>query len=359
MNLALENYDGVEDVEFTTVWAQGHTEAERTGNSTDNFIAWVNEMVNTSQDATPAIVAATNAFLATLSDTELDTVSFDWTDTDQKQRWSNFPDGAFEHDSLMWGDMSETQQDAWLQVMQATLSTEGYNRVLAEWNGDDTLTGGGGQVHFGTAYYYIAIMGTPSETEPWQWQFGGPHITINVTIVGCEIALTPSFISVEPIEYTDADGNTVQPLKDIESTAFELMDALDSTQQQTAVLGDTAIDVVLGPGQDGKTIQSEGLPASEMTADQQEIFLQLIGYYTGLTNDEDAAARIAEIEETLDETTFAWYGPTDGSPAYFRVTGPTLVIEYSPQPSRNSPQPYHAHGIYRDPTNDYGEAYVE
>lgn len=157
MNLALENYDGVEDVEFTTVWAQGHTEAERTGNSTDNFIAWVNEMVNTSQDATPAIVAATNAFLATLSDTELDTVSFDWTDTDQKQRWSNFPDGAFEHDSLMWGDMSETQQDAWLQVMQATLSTEGYNRVLAEWNGDDTLTGGGGQVHFGTAYYYIAI----------------------------------------------------------------------------------------------------------------------------------------------------------------------------------------------------------
>ena len=43
--LALENYDGVEDVQFTTVWSQGHTKAERTGNSTDNFIAWVNEVV--------------------------------------------------------------------------------------------------------------------------------------------------------------------------------------------------------------------------------------------------------------------------------------------------------------------------
>lgn len=43
--LALENYDGVEDVQFTTVWNQAHTMAERTGNSTDNFIAWVNEVV--------------------------------------------------------------------------------------------------------------------------------------------------------------------------------------------------------------------------------------------------------------------------------------------------------------------------
>lgn len=44
--LALKNYSGVEDVEFETVWGQGHTTAERTGNSTDNFIQWVNESVN-------------------------------------------------------------------------------------------------------------------------------------------------------------------------------------------------------------------------------------------------------------------------------------------------------------------------
>ena len=41
--LALEKYSGVKDVDFATVWAQGHTMAERTGNSTDNFIAWVNQ----------------------------------------------------------------------------------------------------------------------------------------------------------------------------------------------------------------------------------------------------------------------------------------------------------------------------
>ena len=39
--LALENYDTVESVDFETVWGQGHTQAERTGNSTENFITWV------------------------------------------------------------------------------------------------------------------------------------------------------------------------------------------------------------------------------------------------------------------------------------------------------------------------------
>ncbi len=41
--LALENYDSVESVDFETIWGAGHTEAERTGNSTENFITWVNE----------------------------------------------------------------------------------------------------------------------------------------------------------------------------------------------------------------------------------------------------------------------------------------------------------------------------
>ena len=41
--LALQNYGGVESVDFETIWGAGHTQAERTGNSTENFIAWVHE----------------------------------------------------------------------------------------------------------------------------------------------------------------------------------------------------------------------------------------------------------------------------------------------------------------------------
>ncbi len=38
--LALRAY-GIEDVDFETIWGQGHTQAEDTGNATDNFIEWV------------------------------------------------------------------------------------------------------------------------------------------------------------------------------------------------------------------------------------------------------------------------------------------------------------------------------
>ena len=45
MALALKQYDKVKGVDFETVWGLGHTTAERTGDSTDNFITWVNTCV--------------------------------------------------------------------------------------------------------------------------------------------------------------------------------------------------------------------------------------------------------------------------------------------------------------------------
>ncbi|MCD8049756.1 MAG: copper amine oxidase N-terminal domain-containing protein [Clostridia bacterium] len=43
MNLALALQSYGADVDFETVWAQAHVEAERTGSSSENFIEWVNE----------------------------------------------------------------------------------------------------------------------------------------------------------------------------------------------------------------------------------------------------------------------------------------------------------------------------
>ena len=40
--LAAAAYSEITRVDFETVWAQGHTEAERTGSSTANFIDWLN-----------------------------------------------------------------------------------------------------------------------------------------------------------------------------------------------------------------------------------------------------------------------------------------------------------------------------
>src|SRR5215831_8913008 len=92
-----------------------------------------------SPATTPRIVAAANAFLATLSDAQKSALLFAPGDTAQKERWSNLPAGLFKRSGLMWGDLKEPQRAAWLAVMQATLSAEGYRRITDEWRADDAL----------------------------------------------------------------------------------------------------------------------------------------------------------------------------------------------------------------------------
>ena len=54
--LALQQYPDVEDVDFEMVWGQGHTQAERTGDSESNFIAWVDScMAGRLQNTAPAV----------------------------------------------------------------------------------------------------------------------------------------------------------------------------------------------------------------------------------------------------------------------------------------------------------------
>ena len=84
------------------------------------------------------------------------------------------------------------------------------------------------------------------------------------------------------------------------------------------------------------------------------MLLDLVHEWAGIVTDAFAAPRMAEIKATLPQTYFAWSGPTtNGSMAYFRIQGPTLVIEYAPQRSLD-----HIHTIYRDPTNDYGAKFA-
>ena len=117
-------------------------------------------------------------------------------------------------------------------------------------------------------------------------------------------------------------------------------------------------DLVLGPGHDGKTIQPEGLKASAMNEKQRAMLLDLIAEWAGIAGDGFAAARMAEIKAGLDDTWFAWSGPTTAEPgknisAYYRIQGPKLVIEYAPQ-RLGGDLTMHVHTMYRDPTNDYG-----
>jgi hypothetical protein len=214
---------------------------------------------------------------------------------------------------------------------------------------------------FGKDLFYISFLGTPSEKDAWILQFGGHHLALNLTIAGEHGVLTPSLTGAQPALY-QFEGKTVRPLGQESDKAFALLNALDEGQQKQAILNYRVADLVLGPGMDGKTIQPEGLKASALNEKQRAMLLDLIAEWAGIVEQPFATERMAEIKADLDETWFAWSGPTTveaghSGKAYFRIQGPRLVIEYAPQ-RLGGDLSMHVHTMYRDPTNDYGQRYT-
>jgi hypothetical protein len=216
-------------------------------------------------------------------------------------------------------------------------------------------------VNFGGEYYYVSFVGTPSTTSAWMLQFGGHHLAINATVVGPNITLGPSLTGGEPVKISSNGKDfTLIPQVPAEMKAsFALLNALTNAQRSKVVISDRFIDLVLGPGQDGKVLQSEGISGADMTDAQKTLFLALIKSRLSILNDDDLAVKMIEVQKDLNKTYFSWYGPTTaGSAAYFRITGSTVMIEFSPQSNDGEPT-NHLHNMYRDPSNDYGAAWIK
>jgi Protein of unknown function (DUF3500) len=361
-----------------------------------------------AQSPTTKIVNAANAFLATLSPRQRDSVIFAFDDKDQRVRWSNFPTGIVQRAGMKLGDLSPVQRDAAMKLLSFALSARGFEKVQQIMEGDevlkatDTGRGGGppgngppgggnpngpprgappgggppgggppgargpggrggppGALLFGKDLYFISFMGKPSVTEPWMLQFGGHHLAINLTIAGERGILTPTLTGAQPALYT-LNGKTVRPLGQESDKALALLNSLDEAQKKKAILSFRMADLVLGPGQDGKTIQPEGLKASAMTDRQRAMLLDIIAEWSSIVHESAAAARMAQLKAEINDTWFAWSGPVTGEQgknisAYYRVQGPHLVIEYAPQ-GLGGDASNHVHTMYRDPTNDYGRA---
>lgn len=313
-------------------------------------------------DATRRVVDATQALLAKLDATGRAKVQFPFHGP-QKARWSNLPTGIFAREGLRLADLSPAQRTAAMAVVAAALSPQGYRKVVDIMEGDEVLrrganangpAGGGRRPTFGKDEYYLAFVGTPSSTTPWMLQFGGHHLAINLTLgSGGQASMTPSLPATQPGSFT-VEGRSIRPLGGEVDKGLALVTALSDQQREHAVLKYRVADLVLGAGQDGRTIQPEGIRASALTPPQQAMLLDLVGEWTGIMADAYAGPRLAEIAASLPQTYFAWSGATTaGSASYFRIQGPTLVIEFSPQGSLD-----HIHTIYRDPTNDYGARFA-
>jgi len=314
------------------------------------------------------MVSAANTFLSTLDEKQRQSVMFAFDDGAQRARWSNLPVAMVPRAGIGLTDMNAAQRSAAMALVASALSRRGFEKVQQIMEADELLKTNDanppppGGAMFGKDLYFISILGKPSEKDPWMLQFGGHHLALNITVAGERGVLTPSLIGAQPALYT-MGGKIVRPLGPESDKALALLNALDDGQRKQAILSFRLADLVLGPGQDGKTIVPEGLKASAMSERQRTMLIELISEWANIIHESAAAARMAQLKADINETWFAWSGPITAEPgknisAYYRIQGPHVVVEYAPQRLGGDPS-LHVHTMYRDPTNDYGRGMIK
>ena len=103
---------------------------------------------------------------------------------------------------------------------------------------------------------------------------------------------------------------------------------------------------------DIKPLSPAGLEASAMTAPQRELLMKLVDVYIGKMTSDLAEDRLARVRKAgVDKVAFAWAGDTGrGRKHYYRVQGPTFLIEYDNTQNDGN----HIHSVWRDFNRDFG-----
>lgn len=294
---------------------------------------------------------AARAFVATLDEAGLAKARLPF-DSERRFEWFYTP--VARHGLPLKG-MSAAQQKAALELLRAGLSEKGYSKtqtiitlepVLAEIENNP--------VRRDPALYYVTIFGDPAPSGAWGWRFEGHHVSLHWTFVaGRSLASTPQFLGANPAEVRQGPKKGLRALAAEEDLGRSLLRSLSDEQRREAVIAETAPrDIVTTHAREAAIAEARGLPFSRMSEAQRGMLLTLLEEYAGVQRPAVAAERLRRVREAgIEKVVFAWMGgPERGQGHYYRVQGPTFVVEYDNTQNDNN----HIHSVWRDFKGDFG-----
>lgn len=342
------------------------TFADFKGITTDGTVVKDLYSIHSTGVSTDEVRAAATAFLAALSTDQKAKTLFD-VEADEWFKWSNVH--SYERAGVSLADLSDPQKTAGFALLQAGLSARG----LKQSRNIIRLNQVAGELvkqtdQFNEGAYYFTVMGTPSATAPWGFQFEGHHLAINYFVLGDQVVMTPTFMGTEPASGT-YNGEKIVLFTDETQAGLTMINSLTGAQKAKAIVSSTkSSDNEKGAAfQDNAQIPYQGVQGSALTSAQRQNLLDLIEVYVGNIDDGHAKVKMKEVTAHLDDTYFSWVGATDEDAVfYYRVHSPVMLIEYDAQqpgplaasygatqggtPTRN-----HIHTVVRTPNgNDYG-----
>jgi hypothetical protein len=322
--------------------------------------------ISPSGVSTEPVRNAAEKFIASLNNVQLAKTMFPVDDI-QWRKWMN--QHFYVRQGVSMQEMTATQRDLAFGLMRASLSTRGFeltrnvmrlNETLAELADDP--------VFLGEWLYFITIMGRPSRTEPWGWQFSGHHAIVNFFVLGDQVVMTPLFLGSEPVRAPSGKYQGVVVLQQEQKDGLEMVRALTGTQQQKAILSftKTGNNNLTEAFKDNVVLEYAGIQAKDLEGPARKQLRDLAQLYVSNMDDGHARVKMNEVEKYIEDTWFAWVGDTqDNSVFYYRIQSPVILIEFDHQRPANLakfakdptvPTQQHIHCVVRTPNgNDYGK----
>jgi hypothetical protein len=322
--------------------------------------------ISPSGVSTEPVRNAAERFIASLNSVQLAKTMFPVDDV-QWQKWMN--QHFYVRQGISFQEMTEAQRELAFGLMRASLSIRGFeltrnvmrlNETLAELAEDP--------IFLGEWLYFITIMGIPSATGPWGWQFSGHHAIVNFFVFGDQMVMTPLFLGSEPVRATSGKYKGVVVLQQEQKDGLDMVRALPGPQQQKAILSfsKTGNNNLTEAFKDNVVLDYAGIRAKDLESPARRQLRDLMQLYVSNMDDGHARVKMSEVEKYLDNTWFAWVGGTqDDSVFYYRVQSPVILIEFDHQrPANlakfardpNVPTRQHIHCVVRTPNgNDYGK----
>lgn len=279
-------------------------------------------------------------------------------DDPAREDWSYVPR---ERTGVSLAEMNDQQRIAARNLLRSALSSRGMNKVEEIMLLDAVLRDleqGRGPKRDPMEYSFV-VFGTPqAEADAtggrlWGWKIEGHHISLNFTGAGEAAAVTPSFLGANPAEIRQGDRAGVRVLAWEEDLARELLASLSDAQRVSAMISDQAPgDILAVPGRDLKELDAQGLELAAMDQQQRAIVERLLHEYADNLRPELAERELERMHAAgLQKVRFAWMGSDQrGRGHYYRLSGPTFVIEYDNTQNNAN----HVHTVWRDRERDFG-----
>jgi hypothetical protein len=201
--------------------------------------------------------------------------------------------------------------------------------------------------------YFFSIFGRPSQTAPWGWRVEGHHLSLNIALKGSQVVATsPAFYGANPAIVRSGPHAGMQVLRAEQEWGRKLVQSFSQNLLKKVVIDVNAPDdIITRFSREFDLGEPVGISLGEMGKEQVQLLTQLIHRYAERFKPDLSSVELDKLEKKgVEKIHFAWAGGTKaGDRHYYRIHGPTFVIEYD----NTQNQANHIHSVWRDIDNDF------